>query len=243
MKRRDLLTGTALAAGGARGERGTDETLYVPQAQRVDDRELLHAFMDEYAFADLITTAPALRVTHIPVLLDRKAGANGTLYGHIARNNPQSEALDGRQAAVMVFHGPHSYISPGWYGKPEGVPTWNFAVVHASGKPSPIREKKAVREMLARLIGKFEERYGNGTYDFGKLSDGSIAGMLGGVTAFAMRIEALEGKFKLGQERSAADRAGILAHLGEAKAETPMREFTARFYERLAKGQPENGPE
>jgi transcriptional regulator len=233
MKRRDLLTAMALAAA-ARGEAGADGTLYVPEAHRVEDRELLHSFMEEYAFAELITTAPALRITHIPVLLDRKAGAYGTLYGHIARNNPQSEALEGRQPAVAVFHGPHSYISPGWYGRPEGVPTWNFAVVHASGRTAPIAEKKSMREVLARLIGKFEAQYGSGRYEFSRLSDGAVSGMMNGITGFEMRIEAIEGKFKLGQERSAADRAGILAHLEEAKPGASMREFTERFYKRAA---------
>ena len=140
MKRRDLFAGIAWAAAGARGQQSAAESLYIPKAHRIEDRALLLDFMDEYPFVEVVTAAPSLRITHIPVLLDRKTGAYGTLFGHMSRNNPQSQAFDGRQSAVVVFRGPHSYISPSWYARAEGVPTWNFAVVHASGKPKPIED-------------------------------------------------------------------------------------------------------
>jgi transcriptional regulator len=235
MKRRDLFAGIALAANRAAGQQPGHDSLYIPVPHRVEDRTLLHDFMEEYAFADLVTSTPSLRITHIPVLLDRNAGANGTLYGHVARNNPQSEIFDGRQSAVIVFRGPHSYISPTWYSKTEAVPTWNFAVVHATGTPKPIVEKKALRGLLGRLIKKFEDRYAGSAYDFEKLPDSYVYGMIGGIVGFEMQIDSLEGKFKLGQERSEADKAGILKHLEGARQDRSIRDFTASFYERLKK--------
>ena len=109
--------------------------------------------MDEFAFVDLVTATPSLRITHIPVWLDRKAGQHGTLHGHLSRQNPQTNTFDGKQQAVIVFRGPHSYISPTWYTKTtDVVPTWNFAVVHATGALRPVTGKKELHDLLAKLI-------------------------------------------------------------------------------------------
>src|SRR5882672_9800977 len=144
MNRRNMLA--ALVAAGTKSEAQTStsgtESLYIPKPQLVEDRKFLHDFMDEFSFVDLVTAAPSIRITHIPVILDRSIGKYGAIYGHISRQNPQSKAFDGRQPAVIVFRGPHSYISPTWYAKTEVVPTWNFAVVHASGTLKPIDDKK-----------------------------------------------------------------------------------------------------
>lgn len=235
MKRRDLFAGLALAATASPGQQPSSESLYIPKAHLVADRKLLHDFMDDYAFVNLVTAAPSIRITHIPVLLDRNAGAYGRIFGHISRNNPQSRAFDGREPAVIVFQGPHSYISPTWYTRSEAVPTWNFGVVHASGKLKPISDKKALRDLLAKLIRKFEGRYPGSTYDFGKLPDSYIDGMLGGIIGFEMQIELLEGKFKLGQERSEQDKQGIVKNLQAARPDQSFGDFTASFYERLKK--------
>lgn len=169
-----MLTGLALAATAAQTQQPSPETVYIPAVQRVEDRKFLHDFMDDFPFVDLVTASPTIRITHIPVVLDRKAGPYGTIYGHIARNNPQQQTFDGKTQAVIVFHGPESYISPTWYEKPESVPTWNFAVVHASGKLKPIADKANLHELLANLIHKFEGRYPQSAYDFSKLPDSYV---------------------------------------------------------------------
>jgi transcriptional regulator len=186
--------------------------------------------MDEYSFVDLVTASPEIRITHVPALLDRSAGKYGKLYGHISRQNPQSGTFDGRHHAVLVFRGPDAYISPTWYAKPDGVPTWNFAVVHASGRLKPITEKKSLHDVLARLIRKFE---GNeSAYDFDKLSETYKYSLIAGIIGFEMEIERLEGKFKLGHERSAADRESILRNLRSAKQGRSIHELTDSFYRR-----------
>ena len=202
MKRRDLLAGLALAATAAEGQQPNPESVYIPAVQKVEDRKFLHGFMDEYSFVDLVTASPSIRITHIPVLLDRNSGPNGTIFGHISRNNPQQQAFDGKSPAVIVFHGPESYISPTWYAKTEAVPTWNFAVVHASGMLKPITDKTALHSLLAQLIHKFESRYPQSTYDFSKLPDNYVYPMIEHITGFEMQIDKLEGKCKVGQERS-----------------------------------------
>jgi transcriptional regulator len=230
-----LLTGLALAATAVEAQQPGPETVYIPKVQRVEDRKFLHDFMDNFSFVDLVTATPTIRITHIPVVLDRSKGPFGTIYGHISGNNPQKQAFNGTVPAVIVFHGPESYISPTWYAKTEAVPTWNFAVVHASGKLKPITDKTALHELLAGLIHKFEGRYPQSTYDFSKLPDTYVYPMIGAIIGFEMEIEGIEGKCKLGQDRSEEDRQSIVKHLPNAWHEPTIAEFTAAFYERQKK--------
>ena len=185
MKRRDLVAGLALASleVGAAAEQGGPESLYIPRTQLVEDRKLLHDFMDEFSFVEMVTCSPDIRITHIPVILDRSIGRYGALCGHISRQNPQGGIFDGQHSAVVVFRGPHSYISPAWYAKTEGVPTWNFAVVHASGKLKAVTEKKPLHDLLAKLIAKFENDE-KSNYDFRKLSESYKDGLIAGVIGF-----------------------------------------------------------
>jgi len=232
MKRRELLAAAGMAAATASAQ-DKRPTVYIPKNHRVEDVAFLQDFMDEYAFVDLITASPTLHITHIPALLDRsKGGAYGTVFGHIARNNPQSALLlAGGATATIVFRGPHAYISPAWYAKGnEAVPTWNFAAVHATGVLKPVEDKKQLRALLSRLIAKFEAHMPERSYEFDKLPDSYVNGMLGGIVGFEMPVDQLEGKFKLGQERSEADRTTMVTKLKTSKTERAMPEFTAAFY-------------
>jgi transcriptional regulator len=232
MKRRDLLAALALTSIEAEAQGPPPgESLYIPKPQLVKDRRFLHSFMDEFAFVDLVTVTRSLRITHIPVFLDREAGPYGTIHGHISRQNPQKETFDGRQTGVIVFHGPHGYISPTWYAKKgDVVPTWNFAVVHATGKLKPVDGQKNLNDLLTKLIAKFEKREGTG-YDFSKVDDTYKYGLMGGIIGFEMEIELLEGKFKLAQDRSPEDKQSLLTKLGSGKQQPSLRDFTAGFYD------------
>lgn len=232
MNRRSMLAGM-VAAGfdlEAQMNPSTPESLYIPKAQLVEDRKLMHDFMDEFSFVDLVTAEPALRITHIPVVLDHTAGKDGAIYGHISRQNAQTEAILAGRRAVVVFHGPHSYISPTWYSKPEVVPTWNFAVVHATGKLKAVADEEAMRSLLTRLIRKFEPP--DSPYDLARLPRSYTSGLIGGILGFELEIDLLEGKFKLGQERNEADRESILKHLQTEKPERSIYDLTAAYYAR-----------
>ena len=226
-----MLSGLAMAGMELQAQQPPAESLYIPKPHLVEDRKLLHDFMDEFPFVDLITSSPALRITHIPVFLDRDLGRYGRLYGHISRHNSQSKAFDSRQSGVIVFHGPHSYISPTWFSKTGAGPTWNFAVVHATGKLNPITDKKALHDLLARLVGKFENPE-KSKYDFAKLPEADKYSRMEGLIGFEMEIELLEGKFKLGQQASAADQQDLLRNLQSAAPGRSMHQFTADFYKR-----------
>ena len=228
--RRHLLAGLAFGAAASEAAEDVHESLYIPKAHLVDERKFLHDFMEEFSFVDLITATPTLRITHIPCYIDRTRGEFGTVFGHISKNNIQTQTFDGEHPAVIVFRGPHGYISPSWYAKPESsVPTWNFGVVHASGKLQGVSDKVMLRKMLARLIDKNED-YSKSKYDFSKLPDSYVGGMLGGIVGFEMKIELLEGKFKMGHERGEAERKNVAEQLKTAKQERTFAEFTADFY-------------
>lgn len=209
-----------------------DPSLYIPKPHLVEERKFLHDFMEEFSFVDLVTATPTLRITHIPSVLNRTTGQLGTLLGHISAQNPQRASFDGTHRAVIVFRGPHGYISPTWYATTGNVvPTWNFGVVHVSGRPKAIADRGQTQELLATLIKKNERGVGSTSYDFAALPDEYVSRMMQGISAFEMEIEAIEGKFKLGQERSAADRQGILAGMREGGYhERSLLEFTEAFY-------------
>ena len=235
-----LLTGTGMLAdadvASAQEPAAPDPSLYIPKAHLVEDRKFLHDFMEEFAFVDLVTTTPTLRITHIPTLLDRTMGRYGTILAHISAQNPQRVTVDGTHTAVMVFRGPHGYISPSWYAKQDVVPTWNFSVVHVSGRTKAITDPTETRALLGRLIRKFESRLPDSRYHFDTLPDDYVTTMMKGIAPFTMEIEAIEGKFKLGQERSEGDRQGVLARLRSAPyQERSLSEVTEAFYRSVPK--------
>jgi len=210
-----------------------DPSLYIPRAHVVQERNFLHDFMEDFAFVTIVTAAPTLRITHIPSILDRTRGRFGTILGHISAQNPQRAAFDGSQTAVIVFRGPHGYISASWYASQQSVvPTWNFGVVHASGRPRLLTDKDKTYDLLATLIRRNERRVGSTAYDFTAQPREYVDRMMQGISPFEMEIEALEGKFKLGQERSEADRRGVLDHLQRGPyKERSLYELTRAFYE------------
>ncbi len=193
--------------------------------------------MDEYAFVDLVTSAPTLRITHIPVMLDRTAGTYGKIHGTcLAAESAESgvrRAPDGRHRVPRParIHLAHVVCEEGGRADVE---------LRGGSRHGPAcgasLTKTALHKLLGRLIEKFESTEGSG-YDFSKLPESYVSPMLGGIVGFEMQIESLEGKFKLGQERSDADKQGLLEHLGQAKRrERSLQDLTASFYKRPQPG-------
>lgn len=178
--------------------------LYVPTAFASRDAVLARQLIDAHPFATLITTVDgaAPQISHLPMLLD---GDGDALLGHLARANPHWQRFEAGHT-LAVFHGPHAYISPTAYEKPEaGVPTWNYATVHVEGCPA-LLDDAAAAALLDRLTARFEP-------DGHRTATEVVARMLGGIVAFRMPIARLTPKFKMSQNRSAADRAGVMAAL------------------------------
>jgi len=119
--------------------------MYVPKHFAETDPATLVAFMRRHGFAMLYTAGPdGPTASHLPLLIEEEAGEAepGTVRvaGHVARANGHWRAFDGETEALSVFWGPHAYISPGWYANPNLVPTWNYATVHAYGRPTVVED-------------------------------------------------------------------------------------------------------
>jgi transcriptional regulator len=185
--------------------------MYVPKLFAVEDSATLQDFMDEFNFATMVTGRDSeLTASHIPFLLDRSVGPYGVLRAHIAIRNPQLKDLQSGGQALVIFQGPHSYVSPSWYVNPENVPTWNYTVVHAYGVPK-IGNKAAMVTLLKDLVGKHEKPFQQ-PWDFDP-DAGWIQKLLPEIVAFEIQIEKLQGKFKLNQNRTPEDRDGVIQAL------------------------------
>lgn len=186
--------------------------MYVPAAFRVEDPASLHSLMRRHSFATLVTAGEEPFVTHLPLLLDADDGDGGTLVGHFARPNPHWKLDHARHVSVAIFHGPHAYVSPSWYrsGSP-AVPTWNYATVHAWGKLSLLADPADVAAVLERTVAVYESPLPVPWTN--PLPREAMDKLVASVVAFRMPIERTEGKFKLGQNRAAADQVGAIEAL------------------------------
>ena len=196
--------------------------MYNPPVFRETDPARIHDFIDAHNFGILVIGEEA---SHLPFLLDRGAGPYGTLYAHMARANQQWQSF-ARGQALVIFSGPHSYISPIHYRDTIPVPTWNYVAVHAYGTPRIIEEVDGARSLLRRMVAKEEARNGTG-WTMDTLERDTADGLIGQIAAFAIPLERLEGKWKLGQNRDAANRR----RAAEALLQTndPMREEVGRL--------------
>jgi transcriptional regulator len=197
-----------------------EDPMYLPQAFAEPRADVLAEFMRRHAFATLVTTgAGGLVASHVPLLYDADHGPHGRLLGHLARNNPQLADLAGGREAMAIFHGPHAYVSPTWYEAQPSVPTWNYAVVHAYGTAEAVTDPAAVTALLARLAATYEDGR-DPAWRMDDQPERFIEGMKRGIGAFAIAVTRLEGKFKLNQNRSAADRRHVVAALAAGDAES-----------------------
>lgn len=164
--------------------------------------------MQRYSFATLITHEEgAPFASHLPMLFRPEGGSHGTLLSHMARANPQWRHFESGHEALAIFHGPHSYISPSWYKTEIAVPTWNYAVVHAYGVPKIFSEHERVISLLRELVSINESAFERPWP--GQIPENYRDKLMQAIVAFEIPIARLEGKFKLGQNRSAADAQGV----------------------------------
>lgn len=186
--------------------------MYIPNFNAVTDPALLHALMQRFSFATLVTTHEgAPFATHLPFLIYPEVGERGTLVAHMARGNPQWRDFDGSSEALVIFQGPHAYISPSWYAEPVSVPTWNYAVVHAYAVPRIIEDEARVRQVLRALVDEHEAGFVEPwPMD---LPEAYLQKQLRAIVAFELPIARLEGKLKLSQNRSSEDQRRVIERL------------------------------
>jgi transcriptional regulator len=195
--------------------------MYLPKSFAEPDLARLHEAIRASGLASLVTAEPdGLDASHVPMLLDADTGPQGTLYGHLARGNPQGQGRAGR--ALAIFLGPDAYISPGWYetkretGKV--VPTWNYVAIHVAGPIRFFDDAERLRDLVTRLT----ERHERGQPQPWAVADAPrafIDAQLKGIIGFEIAIEKLEGKWKMSQNRTAADRRGVVEGLAAESGE------------------------
>ena len=202
--------------------------MYIPSSFKVTDAAQLHAFMRTHSFATLVTNGGAgLVATHLPILLDTDGLR---LLGHMAKANPQWRDVQGE--SLIIFPGPHAYVSASWYETPGTVPTWNYATVHAYGLFRLIQDREKLHDILKRTVSVYE---GNKTqpwrYDD---SDPGVDRRLQEIVGFEIEIGRLEGKWKLNQNHPDERRRKVINAL-QAKPDansqaiaTMMVDFTER---------------
>lgn len=182
--------------------------MYIPTFNRIDDPAILLEAMRAYSFAILFGPGPESEptATHLPLVLQQD-GPKITIEGHFARANPHWQSLSG-QKTLVVFPGPHSYISPTLYASQQSVPTWNYIAIHATGTLTLVEDNAGKEALLRNLIAVTEPAYLN---QWLTQSDPYKTAMLNNIIGFRIPIDTLEGKFKLSQNRPDPDRAAIQA--------------------------------
>lgn len=207
--------------------------MYTPKFNQVTDRSVLIEAMRAYSFAILFgpqgaQSTDAMRATHLPLIV-RDEGEHGALLGHFAKANPHWAALSERETLV-VFAGPHSFVSPSLYTEELSVPTWNYIAIHAYGVLELIDEPGAKNALVEELIqihdGEYLERWR-------AMPEGYRRTMLAGIMGFRIPIARIEGKFKISQNRAAAERENV--RRVQAAGSCDEQEL-ARWMERLDAG-------
>lgn len=202
--------------------------MYLPKHFEETRVDVLHGLIRAHPLGALVTTGVSgLEANHVPFEIDPDPAPFGTLRGHVARANPVWR--DGVGDALVIFQGPELYVSPSWYpSKQEGgkvVPTWNYAVVHAHGALRAIDDAAWLRAFVTRLTDRHEGRRAAPW----KVTDAPadyVDKMLTAIVGIELPIARLAGKWKVSQNRPAADRAGVIAGL-EADGDDAARAMAA----------------
>jgi transcriptional regulator len=200
--------------------------MYTPTAFEETRPEVLAELMRRHPLATLVTTtAGALNADHLPMVFDPASGVSGTLRGHVARANPVWREVASNSPVLAIFQGPDHYVTPTWYpGKAEHgkvVPTWNYVAVHVRGAIEWREEAAWLRGFLDVLTARHEAHRAQ-PWQITDAPATYIERLLGTIVGFEIAVSSVTGKWKLGQNRAGADRAGVAVGLaaegtGEAR--------------------------
>ena len=208
--------------------------MYQPSHFREERLEAQHGLMASHPLGLLVTAgAGGLMANPIPFFLASSASEKGTLQAHLARANPQLQELEAGDECLVVFQGPQDYVTPSWYetkretGKV--VPTWNYATVHAWGKARLIEDTSWLAHHLGMLTRHKEEER-SAPWEVADAPAPFIASQMKGIVGIEIKIDRLEGKWKVSQNRPEGDRKGVLAGFrGQGEASHAMAALVAEY--------------
>lgn len=179
--------------------------MYIRPSHRPRSDEDVIEVMRNYPFATLVT---GMIASHLPFVFE-----DGTLYAHMARANPHANALDGE--SLVIFQGPHGYISPSWYADRATAPTWDYVAVHCYGT-ARIHDAVEAERNIERLIANVES--GPNAWKLTELERDDVDRMIANIVSFEIRPTRIEGKFKLNQGEKPERTRAALPHLDPALA-------------------------
>jgi transcriptional regulator len=183
--------------------------LYTPASFQEQRPSVLHEFIRMHPLATVISQdAETLKVSHMPVLIGSDS-PQLKLVGHIVRKDPQCESLLQRQQILLIFQGPSAYVTPSLYEDPVSIPTINYIAVHAKGDSRAVDNPSCTLEHLKALVQHYEGT-ASGSWSMSHLPEEFVTDMLGKVMAFEVTVTAIQGKFKLSQNRTAVDQRRVM---------------------------------
>jgi transcriptional regulator len=184
--------------------------MYIPEFNRIEDQATALAFMRANPFAILVSNNDGTPfATHLPVIV-AEAGGQVFVRAHVAKANPHWKILE-QHESLLIFHGPHAYISPALYEIRESVPTWNYATVHAYGSGQILPGDSDKHQLLAELISQFDSSY---LEQWNSFDEQYRSRMLNHIVAFEIAVTRIETKFKLSQNRTRGERENVIQTLG-----------------------------
>lgn len=194
--------------------------MYIPEHFKETNPKRIQAIIVASPFGMLVTAPDGVPfVSHLPFMFDCTASSKGKLMCHMARGNPQWQHLSSCGEVLVVFQGPHAYVSPSWYSSP-GVPTWNYAAVHLRGKPRLIESASEIDVLVERLTQIYESQMPCPWEP--DLAGERRTKLLGTIVGLEIEITDIQAKFKLSQNRSPQDQQSVAEKLSQSGDQTEI---------------------
>jgi len=212
--------------------------MYVPEHFAMDDAGMIADFIQANNFAILsgVDSDGELIASHLPFMYDAGRGAHGTLIAHMARANPQWQGFAAETEVMVIFHGPHAYVSPSWYAHAPALPSWNYIAVHAYGRPVLIEDEAEKRTMFERMVTEHEAGFDTPW----KLEEPEdyLVKMSRATVAFEIEVSRFDAKAKLSQNRKDDDLSGQVRALRQSTDTAALRlaDATETWAQNGAKG-------
>lgn len=188
--------------------------MYIPKHFEETDSEIIAELIRRVGFGIVVSVKNGEPVaTHLPLELEEDENGEKVITGHMARANEQWQTFEQNTNIVAIFQDAHSYISPRWYQE-TSVPTWSYMAVHVYGKPRVITDEKETRAVLTRLVNRYEtDENGAALYRLENLPSDYLDKLQRGMVAFQIKIERIEARFKLGQNKSFEANENVILEL------------------------------
>jgi transcriptional regulator len=188
--------------------------MYIPKHFEINDENTIYDIMEKNSFATVFSTHKGRPyASHLPLILNRE---KEEIYGHFARPNPQWSDIE-KQEVLIIFQGPHSYISPSWYETATAVPTWNYVSVHVYGEVEILKSDEELIDTLCTMVKTYEEP--NSTYNLDNVDSKYIDGLSKGIAGFKIKINSIEGKMKLSQNHPSERQERVIEQLEKVQSE------------------------